>query len=445
MQTLLRWPFIFALSLLLLVACTGPEATPASTPRPTPTATSELPTPTPTPTATPTPTVPATQILEEELDDLDRRIAAFRELPTAREVTSTFITSEQLRQQLEAAFEEDYLEEEALADQELLGLLDLLPEGFELRAFLQNLYAEQVLGYYDTEDQQLYVRLDTTALSPIDRLTYLHEYVHALQDQHFDLDALGDATEGNADQGRALDALIEGDATLASLLYAQQKFSSDEFQQLFFNEPSPIFDSAPSFIQEDLIFPYNQGLDFLFALFSDGGWEAVNGAYADPPLSSEHILHPDRYLQGDDPQPVDVSWVTKALGDSWTTQDADTLGEFGLSIMLDSFMSSTGAQQAAQGWGGDRYVYLKDLEGRQILVLSTTWDTQADSQEFFDAYVLFTVRKAQGAWPILESTEDLRLWQTTQERTVYLLQKDLEVLIILAPDVPTVQTLAGVY
>ena len=163
------------------------------------------------------------------------------------------------------------------------------------------------------------------------------------------------------------------------------------------------------------------------------------------PLSSEHILHPARYVQGDDPQPVDVSWVTKALSDSWTTQDADTLGEFGLSVMLDSFLSSTFAQQAAQGWGGDRYVYLKDPDGRQTVVLSTTWDTEADSQEFFDAYVLFAARKAQGDWSILESTENLRLWQTPQERMVYLLQESLGVLIILAPDVPTVQTLAREY
>ena len=443
--------------LLVLSACSyipglkpAPTPTPLATPKPTATLIPASPTPTPTATLVPPPptassTVTAMQPLQELLDDLGPRIAAFRELAPLREVISTFITTEQLRQQLEAAFDENYSEEEAQVDQEVFALLDLLPEDFALRSFLQDLYAEQVLGYYDTEEQQLYVRLDTTTLSPNDRLTYLHEYVHALQDQHFDLEALDDDTKGNADQGGALTALIEGDATLASLLYAQEEFSFDEYQQLFVTEPSPIFDSAPRLIQEDLLFPYVQGLDFVLSLLADGGWEAIDGAYADPPLSSEHILHPDRYFLGDDPQPVDIAWATEALDASWTTQATDTLGEFGLSLMLDTFLSSSVSQRAAQGWGGDRYVHLKDTEGRQTLVLSTTWDTQADSQEFFNFYVLFTGRKAEGAWPLLEPTERLKWWQAPSGRTVYVFHRDLEVLIILAPDALTAQTVAAAY
>ena len=327
----------------------------------------------------------------------------------------------------------------------MFALLNLLPQDFELRSFLQDLYAEQVLGYYDTEEQQLYIRLDTITLSPSDRLTYLHEYVHALQDQHFDLEALDDATQGNADQGSALDALLEGDATLVSLLYAQEEFSSDQYQQLLAPAPSPVFDSAPRFIQEHFTFPYVQGLDFVLTLLEDGGWEAVSQTYADPPLSSEHILHPERYLQGDDPQPVDVSWAAEALRSSWTTQATDTLGEFGLSLMLDTFLSSSVSQRAAQGWGGDRYLYLKDAEGRQTIVLLITWDTQADSQEFFDFYVLFTERQAKGAWPLLESTDSLKWWQAPSGRTVYLLRQGLEVLVVLAPNALTAQAVAAAY
>lgn len=385
----------------------------------------------------------ATELLQELSHDVGPKISTFRRLPALRQVTSTLISNDQLRLQLEAELEENYPEEEAIADQEEFALLDLLPQEFELRAFIEDLYAEQVLGYYDPEDEHLYVRLDTDNLSPQDRLVYVHEYVHALQDQHFDLEALEDAVEGNADQAGALHALVEGDATLASLMYAEQEFPSDEYQQLLVDEPSPIFDSAPRFIQEDFTFPYVQGLHFTLALLGIGGWDAVDAAYANPPLSSEHILHPERYLQGDDPQQVNISWVAEALGDSWTVQDTDTLGEYGLSLMLDTFTSSIAARRASQGWGGDRYVYLKGPKGRQALVLSTIWDTQRDSQEFYDAYINFTVTKAQRAWPLLDVAQGLRWWQTPQGRSIYLLRNNLEVLIILAPDIPTVRALKG--
>ena len=455
MKTPLFIPTLLA-SFLILAACAGePLSTPTPTLVPTPTDTATpvvqvTPTATPatrlpTPTPTPTPTGTATQLLQDLLGDLGQGIAGFRRLAPLRDVISTFITTEQLRLQLEAELDKDYPEEEAQADQEVFALLNLLPEDFELRSFLQDLYAEQVLGYYDTEEHQLYVRLDTITLNPRDRLTYLHEYVHALQDQHFDLEALDDVTEGNADQGSALSALLEGDATLASLLYAQEEFSFDEYQQIFATVPSPILDSAPRFIQESLTFPYGQGLDFVLTLFADGGWEAISQTYADPPLSSEHILHPERYHQGDDPQPVDVSWAAEALSSSWTTQATDTLGEFGLSLMLDTFLSSSVSQRAAQGWGGDRYIYLRDAEGRQTLVLLTTWDIQADSQEFFDFYVLFTESKAEGAWPLLESTDFLKWWQAPSGRTVYLLRQGLEVLVILAPNALTAQAVAAAY
>ena len=112
-----------------------------------------------------------------------------------------------------------------------------------------------------------------------------------------------------------------------------------------------------------LVFPYSEGLAFVERLRAEGGWDAVDAAYADIPTSTEQILHPRKYLDRDEPSAVALPDPTVALGQEWRVVDEDTLGELQMALLLANFAPGEGingltgaidlpeaARNAAAGW-----------------------------------------------------------------------------------------------
>ena len=307
-----------------------------------------------------------------------------------------------MSERIRAVFEEEVDQEEVEVDRRILVLLGLLEPDLDLFQTYTDVYSEQVVGYYSPEDKEMVISTNTENLSPGDRVTYVHEYTHALQDQHFDLAASDKRLEeaGNDDASAAFHALVEGDATLAMSAYAYASLTEDEFDQLSSSDgENSAFDDAPEFLQAAFLFPYVEGVEFVGQIFEHGGWDAIDAAFSDPPKSTEHILHFEKYLSGEDPLEVSLNVLDGPEWDGWVEMDNDTLGEFVLSHMLKVFLSEDRAKEAAEGWGGDRYAYYEDDAGRQLLVVSTSWDTEADAMEFFDSYVAFMEAKTEeGNW-----------------------------------------------
>jgi hypothetical protein len=142
----------------------------------------------------------------------------------------------------------------------------------------------------------------------------------------------------------------------------------------------------PKVLQESLLFPYTAGLSFVQALQASGGWDAVNGAFRDPPASTEQVLHPEKYASHE--APIDVTLpadLPAKLGSGWTKGLEDTLGEFQLKVWLDQAGGGSGgpsADTAAAGWGGDRVMLLDGPNGARAIALKTAWDSAADASEF---------------------------------------------------------------
>jgi hypothetical protein len=144
--------------------------------------------------------------------------------------------------------------------------------------------------------------------------------------------------------------------------------------------------AAPTTLVPVLTFPAEHGLDFVRSLFLDGGWAAVDQAYATPPTSTEQILHPERYPK-DAPRPPEFPDPAPALGEGWTTDDAGGLGEWRTRLVLEAYLDPEQAALAAEGWDGDRYVLLSRGEGQaRALILHTRWDTVRDAHEFATAF-----------------------------------------------------------
>src|SRR3990170_3474446 len=173
-----------------------------------------------------------------------------------------------------------------------------------------------------------------------------HEYVHALQDQHYDLDeGLGysnEACDDDADRCAALSAMLEGDATLLETQWLRTYATEQDFQEIqefIATFESPVFDTAPWFLQEDLLFPYILGIGFVTELFVEGNWAAVDEAYSRPPASTEQILHPGRYPD-DLPILLTSPDLTPALGGDWSELGRRVLGEWYTLLTLESFLPS---------------------------------------------------------------------------------------------------------
>ena len=181
-------------------------------------------------------------------------------------------------------------------------LFGLLPDTLHLRALLVDLYSEQVAGFYDPDSATLFgvEGSDPDRL----RLVLAHEMIHALQGQHLRLDSILDDRRNN-DRLSAAQAILEGQATLASLdvlAPGQDVAQNPQFWELYRDQvrqqqtSMPVFREAPLILRESLIFPYLQGAEFMH-WWAESPFRDTLPYGRRMPQSTEQILHPERYAR----------------------------------------------------------------------------------------------------------------------------------------------------
>jgi len=305
--------------------------------------------------------------------------------PVAREVHDEAT----LRSYVSRRLEEEYPGDRLKREERLLLALGLLPPGSDLERAIGDLYAAQTAGYYDPARRTLY--LSETLPEMMQRPTLVHELTHALQDQHFKIARFMDPrrTERNDDASLAVSALIEGDATGvmlssltppggAGLWPGGLSFFDGDLLESLTAAQSP---GAPAFLVQVLGFPYKYGTRFVARLYSQGGWEAVNAAYARPPRSSEQVLHPERYAPLEDPpRHVAEAVLPAALGGLSRNHDL-VLGEFVTRLVLEPGVGQERAGRAADGWDGDRAALYVGA-GAELVVWLSVWDSPQEASEF---------------------------------------------------------------
>ena len=175
---------------------------------------------------------------------------------------------------------------EFLTSQMLLEVLGAMQRGFDLRELQLRLLAEQTVAVYDFETQSIYLVADYAGgdLGADARLVVAHELTHALQDQHFDLKRVLPADPANSDAATAARALVEGDAMLTMRIWGRQFLRPNEKRALGDDAvvTDPVLDSAPPLVRGELLFPYDAGWVFAQLLYQDGGFAALDQAFARP-------------------------------------------------------------------------------------------------------------------------------------------------------------------
>lgn len=383
-------PAIRLLALSLVVAACAPASTGS---------------PGPTPAASPSVSAPAMSPSPAASQDeaaIYRAIAAqvveIRGLQPTGKVEPTVIDRATLQKNLTAEFDKDNPPTAIRQSEAIEKALGLLPADASLRDLEVKLQGSQVIGYYDPNAKQLFIVSHDGGLGPTERLTYAHEFTHELQDQHFNLNGLGlDKLHDDSDRALAILSLVEGDAVSVQTAWMTANLSPADLGQVAAEASDPamlaILASMPPILLETSLFPYQQGAAFNVALRSggsteQGGFAAVNAAFARPPTTTEQILHPDKYLAGEGAVPVLLpNDLAARFGSGWTETATDTLGELQTRVWLKGGdVPGDVARTAAAGWGGDRMVLVSSPDGAStVLVYASDWDTVADADAFHAA------------------------------------------------------------
>src|SRR5262249_46044394 len=113
----------------------------------------------------------------------------------------------------------------------------------------------------------------------------------------------------------------------------------------------------------------------------------IDHAFRTPPVSTEQILHPEKYWTDgspDLPRPVALPDLSARLGPGWKRLDPGTLGELAIATLTEpsptDLLSPAAAlgngwtNEAASGWGGDEWSLYAKGDAR-FAALATVWDT----------------------------------------------------------------------
>jgi hypothetical protein len=383
-----------AVVLVVAAACTSSSTT-TTTPTTSPPTTASPTTASPDTSTTDTTGPEGTTVdpglaaaLRDEIAELARITEDIRGLDFLDEPNVVILSEAELAERVR----EDFLSELEPGEVEwtaawmdLMGLLDADQQSL-LDIYL-DLIGEQVIGLYVPDTRELLVRGDAEELSPLSRATVVHELIHALTDQHFDIDARLDALdeEERYDEVSAYLSLLEGEATYFQFVYITEHLSSAEALALAteaLEAESPALDATPYSISEPLFFRYEAGFDFTLVL-ADDGIGAINDALREPPLSTEQIAHPERFETAEAPLAVSLPPLEIP---GYEVVEESTWGELGLLATFGQVIGPGAADQIGDGWGGDGYRIM--TSGDEVLFAFVyRGDTDRDATEVADAFV----------------------------------------------------------
>jgi hypothetical protein len=313
--------------------------------------------------------------------------------------------------------------------------LGLLAPGFDLGKALEEALTTQVAAYYDPRRKALFVlehRRTADEGPQRDDEIVAHELQHALQDQHFDLEAFDGGPEStnplDEDQRAARTFVTEGEAmfvmlawqmgsgtgsarrlgplAVAGLRMSVAMLAAGDLVEMLAGmrqggaELPPearaeveALVKLPPVIVTPLVEPYLKGALLVSEVWGRGGWPAVDDLFRHPPQSTEQALHPiEKFLQRRD-APVRIQAPAQLPPVLATAKPltSEVLGELGWRIYFKTTGQPDG-DQAAAGWGGDRY-WSYQIGGQPVVLAATRWDSPADAGQFFDAYAASLVRR----------------------------------------------------
>jgi hypothetical protein len=347
----------------------------------------------------------AHQAAAAPLDEQMRAVEAIRGLTFTAPVKSVTINRAELPARLQEQFEKGLPYPVSDWETILETLLLVDDSGKELLPALLDLYEEQVLAYYDPLAKTYYAIREmpktASSIAPaaevLEESVALHELMHALQDQRFDIGTRSWAIRNDNDATMAYHALLEGEATLVMLasLVGKVGGSLDDalknemlVSTLASAATSDVMagSGAPPYFTEMLKFPYLQGLNFVIAAYQRGGWKEIDRIHRNPPRSTREILHPTEYFERTF---VPAKWSDTPAAAVTRFLSVEHLGEFHWGFLLGA--------DVARGWRADRVTIAADAACAPTVLAETEWDSPEIAARFHAAYTALLDAKGHGS------------------------------------------------
>ncbi|MGH9522857.1 MAG: hypothetical protein ACRD3E_10030 [Terriglobales bacterium] len=333
-------------------------------------------------------------------------------LPIKSEVKRRLIDRDEVQAYVEKQMKEDEDAQRLKNGEMVLKKFGLVPRDFDVEGFLVKLLREQVAGYYDPKTK--YVNL-LSWLQPEAQMPVLaHELTHALQDQNFGMEKWVKGpnhkkhmtpaeTIADDETTVARHAVLEGQAMAVMLdwmLAPAKKTIMDAPMIVDAMEAgmasggdSPVYQSAPLYLQRMLIFPYTYGLNFERTLLKDSIEKAFAGVFQRPPQNTREVMEPKAYLADEHLAPLDPPDFAKILGKDWEMYDVGSIGEFDLAEIAEQFSNHLKSLDIFPGWRGGYYYAVKRKDKKTVLgpqdiamVFLTRWGDAKAEASFADVY-----------------------------------------------------------
>lgn len=318
-------------------------------------------------------------------------IAGFRGLALKRDIALTRVAGAAAQMNSQSPFQLQYVERAYKSIGLLLNNVDF---GKALNEFSQ--LAQ--LATYDVASGRVALAPDAVKLgAPFEMTNAIlareaplgFAVIAALQEQNFHWQAKTDAVYLE-DRRLAFRALATGDAALTLVARANHKneknFSPSDLAAAgkFSAEVEKSAARLPDFLRQQLALLYREGSQFALWALKAKGWPGVDALYANPPLSTAEILHPEKYyLKREAPWQFFPAALLRSMKDSPAVEQS--LGEYLIRGLLATANSLKHASDSAARWRGDQLFAFAD--GKNLVtVWYSAWQTPADAAAFQAAF-----------------------------------------------------------
>lgn len=349
--------------------------------------------------AVPAAASPATE--QAAVSEIMRELEKITGLKQRRPVQCERIPRSRVKDFLEQRVREQLKPEEIRAEELALKKFGFVPPDFNLRQAMLDLLSEQAAAFYDFRRKRLFMIEGPEG--ELQHSVLVHELAHALADQNFDLRRFIERARHSDDASLARLAVMEGQAHwLMSEYLARRAGQSLKDSPVLVRMMSraaelaagqfPVWDAAPLYLKETLVFPYSRGMLFQHLVLESLGPEAFAVVFRRPPESTQQVLHPEKYLAGQRPEAVRPP--EPRLGRGYRLLVEGTLGELDHAILLKQYGDDKRAGDLAPRWRGGVYrIWENRRSGRVVLAYCSRWEDEAAAERWFDSYLEVLRRK----------------------------------------------------
>src|SRR5665213_771140 len=249
--------------------------------------------------AEPAPAITSPAVFSQ-MDEMVATLAEITGWPVKKKVPSEILSKDKFQHYLSSHIKDSSHDKETRAEELALKMFGLVPQDFNLARETEDLLGEQAAAFYDYKKKRLYI-IDSTPAGEEQQMSLVHELAHALADQQHSLGKYLNQGSPDSDESTAREAVMEGQATWLTWAYESKlaggaaevppdvlKEQPDEAQD---GGNFPVLTSAPLYVRESLLFPYDEGARFQDAVFRRLGMKSFNEVFDQPPASTQQVMH----------------------------------------------------------------------------------------------------------------------------------------------------------